>query len=211
MPVISSVHLILSNHIHKKATNFAVLSELGRFPLHFDIIKSKIRYWYRLENLGSSFPLLKEAYLDSKSLLQSKIPSWYGSMNFLLQNINGISDLATTTNFRFNRLYRKSIYQFDEEQWRKQRKKQTDGNLCIYICFKTNFGLEKYLLLLKTVSKGKFLLGFTYLHIDFTLNKDGIRVFPVKTEYVTDAPLMKLMMRYTSYSHAHHPKMTVII
>ena len=35
----------------------------------------------------------------------------------------------------------------------------------------------------------------------------GIRVFPVKTEYVTDAPLMKLMMRYTSYS----PKMTVII
>ena len=57
--LISSVHLILSNHIHKKATNFAVLSELGRFPLHFDIIKSKIRYWYRLENLGSSFPLLR--------------------------------------------------------------------------------------------------------------------------------------------------------
>jgi hypothetical protein len=45
----------------------------------------------------------------------------------------------------------------------------------------------------------------------FTLNKAGIRVFPVKTEYVTDAPLMKLMMRYTSYSHAHHPKMTVIL
>ena len=79
-------HLIcIFNLIHKKATNFAVLSELGRFPLHFDIIKSKIRYWYRLENLGSSFPLLKEAYLDSKSLLQSKIPSWYGSMYFLLQ------------------------------------------------------------------------------------------------------------------------------
>jgi hypothetical protein len=38
------------------------------------------------------------------------------------------------------------------------------------------------------VSKGKILLGFTYLHIDFTLNKAGIRVFPVKTEYVTDAP-----------------------
>jgi len=141
--------------VNKKATNFAVLSELGRFPLHFDIIKSKIRYWYRLENLGSSFPLLKEAYLDSKSLLQSKIPSWYGSMNFLLQNIKGISDLATTTNFRFNRLYRKSIYQFYEEQWRKQRKKQADGKLCSYICFKTNFGLEKYLLLLKNSEQRK--------------------------------------------------------
>jgi hypothetical protein len=49
------------------------------------------------------------------------------------------------------------------------------------------------------------------LAVDFTLNKAGIGVFPVKTEYVTDAPLMKLMMRYTSYSHAHHPKMNVII
>lgn len=26
--------------VHKSATNFAVLSELGRFPLHFDIIRS---------------------------------------------------------------------------------------------------------------------------------------------------------------------------
>jgi len=26
-------------------------------------------------------------------------------MNFILQNIKGISDLATTTNFRFNHLY----------------------------------------------------------------------------------------------------------
>ena len=77
-------------------------------------------------------------------------------------NIKGISDLATTTNFRFNRLYRKSIYQFDEEQWRKQMKKQTDGKLCSYICFKTNFGLEKYLLLLKNSQQRK---NLSRLHI----------------------------------------------
>ena len=134
-------------------------------------------------------------------------------MNFLLQNIKGISDLATTTNFRFNRLYRKSIYQFYEEHWRKQRKKQADGKLCSYICFKTNDGLEKYLLLLKNSEQRKNLtrlrLSAHRLHIE--QGRYNIRVFPVKTEYVTDAPLMKLMMRYTSYSHTHHPKMTVII
>jgi hypothetical protein len=52
--------------VNKRATNFATLSELGRFPLHFDIIKSMIRYWYRLENLDSNFTLLTDAYEESK-------------------------------------------------------------------------------------------------------------------------------------------------
>jgi hypothetical protein len=43
--------------VHKKITNFAVLSELGRFPLYYDIIKSIFHYWNRLEYL-EKFPLL---------------------------------------------------------------------------------------------------------------------------------------------------------
>lgn len=35
--------------VHKKSTNFAVLSELGRFPLHFNVIKAMIRYYDRLK------------------------------------------------------------------------------------------------------------------------------------------------------------------
>jgi hypothetical protein len=50
-------------------TVFNALSELGRFPFHFDIIKSMIRYWYRLENL--------DAYEESKKLFEIKIPSWF--------------------------------------------------------------------------------------------------------------------------------------
>jgi hypothetical protein len=40
------------------STNFAVLSELGHFPIHYQIIKQMIGYWHHLENLESSFPLL---------------------------------------------------------------------------------------------------------------------------------------------------------
>ena len=61
---IEKLHIKFSKYIlgvNKRATNFATLSELGRFPLHFDIIKSMIRYWYRLENLDSNFTLLKDA------------------------------------------------------------------------------------------------------------------------------------------------------
>jgi hypothetical protein len=36
---------------------FDLISDLCRFPLHFDIIKSMIRYWYGLENLDFNFTL----------------------------------------------------------------------------------------------------------------------------------------------------------
>ena len=54
--------------VHKKSTNLAIQSELGRFPLHFDILKQILRFWHRLENLDSSFPLLKAAYKCTKHL-----------------------------------------------------------------------------------------------------------------------------------------------
>ena len=44
---IEKLHIKFSKYIlgvNKRATTFATLSELGRFPLHFDIIKSMIRY-----------------------------------------------------------------------------------------------------------------------------------------------------------------------
>ena len=79
--------------VNKQATNFATLSELGRFPLHFDIIKSMIRYWNRLENLDSNFTLLKDAYEESKKKIEIKIPSWYGSITLLIKNIRGLKEL----------------------------------------------------------------------------------------------------------------------
>ena len=54
--------------VHKKSNNFAVWSELGRFPLHYDIVKSLFRSWYRLENVSTEFVLLKDAYDCSKNL-----------------------------------------------------------------------------------------------------------------------------------------------
>lgn len=79
--------------VHKSATNFAVLSELGRFPLHFDIIRSMLSYWYRLENHSQSFPLLYDASWESKQLFEQKIPSWYGSIQFLTNSTDGTKKL----------------------------------------------------------------------------------------------------------------------
>jgi hypothetical protein len=61
--------------------NFAVLSELGRFPIHYQIIKQMLGYWHHLENLESSFPLLNAAYNTSKQLFLLKKLSWYATMD----------------------------------------------------------------------------------------------------------------------------------
>jgi hypothetical protein len=47
--------------VHKKSTNFGVLSELGRFPIYYDIFKYMLNYWHRLETLHSTFPFLQDA------------------------------------------------------------------------------------------------------------------------------------------------------
>ena len=86
--------------VNKRATNFATLSELGRFPLHFDIIKSMIHYWHRLENLDSNFILLKDAYEESKQLFEIKIPSWHGSITLLIKNIRGLKELSNVSNHK---------------------------------------------------------------------------------------------------------------
>jgi hypothetical protein len=57
-------------------------------------------YWYRLENLGKEFPLLKEAYNETKLLYLSKNPTWYESINIIV-------NILKTTNTDINLLLRK--------------------------------------------------------------------------------------------------------
>jgi hypothetical protein len=42
--------------VHSKTSNTAVLSELGRFPIYFNIVKALVKYHYRLKNIQSDFP-----------------------------------------------------------------------------------------------------------------------------------------------------------
>jgi hypothetical protein len=63
--------------LNRKSVNHASLSELGRYPLHYDIIKTILKYCYRLENLSTEFPLLQDAFLCSKKLHSMNKTSWY--------------------------------------------------------------------------------------------------------------------------------------
>jgi hypothetical protein len=60
-------------------------------------------YWYRLENLGKEFPLLKEAYNEIKLLYFSKKTTWYESINIIV-------NILKTTNTDINLLLRKNTW-----------------------------------------------------------------------------------------------------
>ena len=94
---------------HKKSVNFTVLSELGRFPLYYDIVKSILRYWYRLENLSSDFSLLKDAYECSKYLHSN---NHFSLCTFAdkLRNYFGIATNVVNLNkYKFNKSIEKLL------------------------------------------------------------------------------------------------------
>jgi hypothetical protein len=74
--MVEHMHASSNIWVHKRTHSIAVLSELGRFPLYFNIIKCMLLYWYRLENLGKEFPLTKLLYLSKKT-------TWYESINII--------------------------------------------------------------------------------------------------------------------------------
>ena len=64
--------------VHRKSFNFAVMSELGRFPYYIDIVKASLKYWHRLENVDKN-SLLSDALECSKSLSHT-CNSWYNTI-----------------------------------------------------------------------------------------------------------------------------------
>ena len=133
--------------VHKKSMNFGILSELGRFPLYYDVIKSMLNYWYRLENLDSQFSLLKDAYVTSQNLSHSKKTSWYGSMKSILEMIPDINHLSSPlpkiNSFKAN--MKKILKSYFIDLWNTELVKHSDGKLRTYVTFKSVFGREKYL------------------------------------------------------------------
>ena len=134
--------------VHKKSTNFAVLSELGRFPLHHDILKSVICYWYRLENLNK-FQLLKDAYLCSKSMHFNNKLSWYSLVQKALEYFEIEHQSKDFSQYKFKKTVKNHLRKKYIEIWYNCRSKMIDGKLCTYFKLKEYFGFEKYLKIIK--------------------------------------------------------------
>ena len=134
--------------VHRKSSNFAVLSELGRHPLHYDILKQSFVYFQRLNTLGNSFPLLKAAFNCSYSNYLANKPSWYGSVTFLKNKVGEIDKIKSQSLNSFAQSCKKILKEHFLNSWAINKFANQDRKLCTYVTFKTNIGLEKYLQIL---------------------------------------------------------------
>ena len=85
--------------VHKKSSNFAVLSEFGRYPLYINVVKAMLNYWYRLENSDTN-SLIFHAYKCSKELDDHQT-SWYSSIKSLCSIMKIPENLVNVSHGKF--------------------------------------------------------------------------------------------------------------
>ena len=71
--------------VHKKTTNIAVLSEMGRYPLSYDIHKQMIKYLLRLEDMAET-RLAKKSFEEQKSNSTNN-ENWVATTKSFLDNL----------------------------------------------------------------------------------------------------------------------------
>jgi hypothetical protein len=129
--------------VHSKTSNIACMSELGRFPIYFNIISSIICYLHRLFHCNST--LLEEAFLSNIDLHKNKINTWYSTVTFLLEKLDLNESYCQKYSLRKLKalIYSKLRENFLNE-WYNQ-KDNSSGKLDTFFSFKTSFRKEAYL------------------------------------------------------------------
>ena len=144
--------------VHSKTTNQAVLSEIGRFPIYFDIIKSMLNYWQILEYMDS-FPISQSSYKHSKKLYMKNRSSWFRSLQKIFQIIPGFLNIKFKIQLSKEYVV-KSLRKHLLALWKEKMNNCSDGKLQTYTQVKTSCGCEKYLILIRNFEPRRSICKF---------------------------------------------------
>ena len=130
--------------VHKKSCNFAVMSELGRYPYYIDMIKAMFKFWYRIEHLHPD-SLLFNALQCSKNI-EVAGNSWFNTVNQLSNLLNlPLSECMLLRQSSFHNKLTRTLKAKYLDEWNTKKQVCASGKLDLYTKVKNNFGLEKYL------------------------------------------------------------------
>ena len=135
--------------VNKNASNLAVLSETGRYPLYISIVLSIVKYLHGLENGNSE--LLHHAYVVSKTLHFQGVQTWYSSAMFILKEMQlDISCLRNMTLYQITEVVKRRLIKTFLASWDKKRTEAfISGKLDTYFGIKKAFEREPYLCMSK--------------------------------------------------------------
>ena len=153
-PTVENIHVKFCKYIlgvHGKATNAAVIAELGSYPIMIEIACKAIKYWIHLQNYNQNSLVYKcllanydQSYNGKDCWMKSifKILHFTG-MQETWHNLGGTDTRATVSKLK-NHL--ENMY---EAQWHRHINgagREESHKLRTYCTFKRNFSMEPYLL-----------------------------------------------------------------
>ena len=147
--------------VHKKPSNFAVTSELARYPIQVNILLSALTYWHRLETTSSE--LLMDAFTCSKTLHNEGFNTWYTSVSNIckLLNVSVTTEMLSEMSSKSFKKYIKNVMLVKFKTfWADFRANNIDGKLRTYFSFKEHFEFEQYLNIIKNFDKRRPLTKF---------------------------------------------------
>lgn len=138
--------------VGKKATNIAVLGELGRYPLYLEVLFNLLKYYKYILTSGDLF--LSEALAVSKSLHSGNKKCWYSCVEHLLKYLDTeMKTLMKNKKLSKSLIYKKLLLKYNiiwnSELFNNRNGKISGNKLRTYRTFKNNISLEKYLSVLK--------------------------------------------------------------
>jgi hypothetical protein len=130
----------------KRTSNWAVLSETGRYPITLRISEFMIKYLLHIKNTAS--PILKSAFETSVQLAGEGYNSWFKSISKLLKCINleqllSMSDDEIRGEIATLKTSLKDIY---DNVWREEREEHFDNSkLDFLVSLKDTFAISPHL------------------------------------------------------------------
>lgn len=140
--------------VSRKASNLAVMGELGRYPFYIDVIVTMLKYWLRLHNLDSSKDkLLCETLKENYSMFENGEHCWLNCIYLILKELKMLNLFHNPQSFTNRIMFtvKKELQCRFERKWKtdinfsKSRTDPTSGNkLRTYASFKSRFSCEAY-------------------------------------------------------------------
>ena len=159
--------------ISQKASNWAVMSEVGRYPIAIKVFTAIVKYLFHIVDTPS--PILSAALRTNIKLYNEGFNSWFKGVYKILDycGLNYLLYTSDTQEIQYQLSRFKRVLQSKHiETWKKERIHfQKDSKLELFTTLKEQFGRSCYLTTLKNPSHR---IGMTKMRI-------SAHKFPIET------------------------------
>ena len=202
--------------VNRKATNIAVLAELGKYPVAIDIATNLIKYWLRIVNFDSS-ALIYECYTDNVLLLQGQNKCWLKAVREILyatgfhqvwldQNTQDKTHLASDVREKLEEIYQE---QWKLDLWDDPRADNSQGNkLRTYRRFKEEHKMELYLTKVKDTKTRKDITRLRISAHSLEIEKGRYLMKPIEERKCNNCSVIEdefhVLMKCPSYEEARN-------